>query len=1599
MPKHHKGSERQRRKRQEGVYYEDDNLIWEEVAVKTKGGRRGETELLRDEVFKENHVIENKKRKPRKPSRPFLGVRSWGVRRRNITYRQILEILLDPAFGQHRIMLPDRIIFLILRFFFKPPHVKLFVTIHNFCLMFSEFVRTYFRIDRRLGIVDYLGYCYRIRNDEHIMKECLGRFGMAFLVAGQVLKNPFSGDKYHKSNVTILHRIPFKQLVICADKFYLLYGYDKNNALNGSHGEKTETDDVDTVDNIILNFLMQLPKQKAIDEINSWYTIESELNLLHILIYIDHNSCDDWNYSEIVRGYYGVFADEMGRRQKLWFDENVLSDVRDLLWRLRQNSIARTDYVMSQLNGSHGEWTMGDDFLRELINTFLVQVMLLSYRNYQNFMMRLNTRVSRNCAKSHIFDRLPSLINLIFFFLINFLEIIIVCLSLVKFLIITYCFNWFLRNVFWFFAYYFICWPIWFCYTKPIILIFLIPMFVLLQYNDIIPAEDQVGDENEEEFDIVREEPLFERMPVLEMRQNLNQPNRVGAGKQKKVSKELRKQNRRTNLNNKGNGSKSKKKGEIQPLENDVQDEGEEVVSLTGADFKKENFNDFYYSKPPLLQMLFDYDELTDVKIQFDCHGAPFCGMVCIDIATSNKPDLDHYLLKVNDKDSIYGCGDDEYLGEYANTRGVNLVLAHPDNTLRCFSNNPGWKFVMIKFIAGEKDTDVGHYVLCTANHGSKGPVRATSLPFINRPIGLPSFEVTIYKFFWGFFRVQRKYELVSEFSNPSDNDERQSINQRDPIELIESYANVRASSYVQFLDFQNIRFEITEVLVRTWFDSLLRSFLHYSDLAFEMFIAYLETQLQNYEGAVGLLRQGPPARFDVQLRREQAIEGYQFYVNFFNSLIALFENTRDHLNNTYALIRPVIQFVDLIITSLVIIEWEKHFAFNMTISVTKAKRIIEEAEGCEVENRLKCLSLINQMRFVHDYVNIDRLKLNTITFCREVIGGMTHSVEPVQIERIAVNANNCHSFVPNIDIIRANQLRGTGKKIIGGAKFSKDKYNHVKRSRLLISKQNVPIAVAPTIVFGNSGKQFGPGLVSVTDGPGEVAAFMRSMTRDPDCVNDDQIADFQEFSFKFIDRIIKTVDTSTIVEKDCRDYFRQHYSTKRSKKYIDSMLEKYDNYLNGKADKDFCENKCFVKLENASKKNKGIVRNRPRLIMVMNSRLLIEYSQVIDVINQWNDSFFSKYQVKHMSPEEMVSKVSNVMNRKHIVTDYSSFECSIANKIRQLENYAIHALLHKSGLAAAKKRFLQDVLEARILKTKQNTFSLDSRNSGDFHTSWMNGLQNVLVSAYCYSKENPEDHDLVGFQMVAEGDDGIRVPGKEDVKIVSNLGYSFSVAVEGTREGDVDFLRVRWLDGKKFLNVGRSLKIAWVYGNKNLNRNKAKAIQRCAALSLHYTSPGHPILWAIVKRIGRETSGHGYFRGLENYVNSYNHGLTIDQIKMTGKNFEMFCEPDETMRSAVAMGTTGFPPISISAQLAIEEQILNSESSFINLLGLLDEYEDLQSYRDSDEWRVDNYKKSAKLFSNEMEQVLEIIKSDTTKMDIIDFKESYRNIKQRFGA
>lgn len=872
----------------------------------------------------------------------------------------------------------------------------------------------------------------------------------------------------------------------------------------------------------------------------------------------------------------------------------------------------------------------------------------------------------------------------------------------------------------------------------------------------------------------------------------------------------------------------------------------------------------FVHSAPPEFASLsLDPMEATE---NYDCHGAPYCGLVCIDIGTGKTPNLRDYQNMVS-KDNIATpwdeVGTEDALAAYAHSRGVNLIIfrdgapifVSPNNHTRWISLN----FKQPQVFDGDEDQNpVGHYTLRLCKRADDSRIRIQAFP------------------------------------------------ERETYDWISAVGRMLTGAGVC----------LGGLLLATVTPSMI--------VALPITVAACGLKY----GLSGLLR----------LRYEALIVEQGVAPD--NRDVRSIPNRRDHIlyQDTYSTVRVTLAYsfafrpwAEVPRCLAVAVEYFTQPALvgDYHISDTLYLNVFNEMEQLSGRGRDPMLALESISRFREVNTAIDSgIIYNTTVILRMMGERLTRSGRVIVAPfTVAVAPPGTVAHIPNIDVILDNQARGFHEPVVGGRGIA----NHVVRYTLDVGSTDKRVAVAPIGPLYTDEGPVGPGFFAVTDSSTVFAAFCgRAMSKEYV-----QKSEFVEWGKKFLDHYIDNTDISSLGhEPDGDTIFRTNYKGKRPVAWIETMVSDYEDYTSGwmsaKQAAKYQSNSFFVKFEKNAKKKNGKYKPRPRGIMTMSDYMCYVCAGCLNVIDCWNHGPFGKFQVKGMSRDEMAQKIMSKTNSPYSVSDYSAFESSIDEEMRELENYVMTRLLIRAGWKRTLRAFCEHVGAYRLLRTKWGTFAIGTRCSGDFWTSFGNGILNVTVMAYCAHLKG------LPFDMLAEGDDGLIDSAIPDVEIISSIGLSFSAEARGTQDGDCDFLQRRVVGGKWYMPVGKTLcSSMWVKKGHLLRKSKAMAVWRCMAHSLYHMSPGHPVITALVNRIWRETAGYNSFKGINTFFEAYkDFDITDPGLKRV--------EVDETMRAVVAAGAIGFPPISVALQVELERRIEFDEQIYIGRL--LDDDPDVEA-------------------------------------------------------
>lgn len=568
------------------------------------------------------------------------------------------------------------------------------------------------------------------------------------------------------------------------------------------------------------------------------------------------------------------------------------------------------------------------------------------------------------------------------------------------------------------------------------------------------------------------------------------------------------------------------------------------------------------------------------------------------------------------------------------------------------------------------------------------------------------------------------------------------------------------------------------------------------------------------------------------------------------------------------------------------------------------------------------CLSEVEvQMNSVNASSDLTHLITNAYHHQLLFIGAKVRP-EDHEFHEGVYSAVGSQSTIPNMSKVVVNQLTGARTELAKKGETSVGANYVVRAKTKLKFAKSTRKNAAAGLVFVDSEGPISNGQYPGSGTADTVVAFGTRAQNQKEtatkAISDEMIDWGKEFYKPFID----STDVGNIKVEEPAVVFRRVYSGSKSQKWIDKCLEDHRKYLGGLMNrtqrKRHLRHSCFIKWEHSVKN--GLCR--PRMIMTMSSWMTIEGCQLLDVLHAWNAGKMRHYQIKSMGQEEQINLILSLCDREHIVTDFSAFESSIMGAVREVEAYILNTLLEKAGLHQVKQA-LRDMLgPTRDLHTNGAVFHIESRCSGDFITSVGNGIVNLLLQMFCAHKKGM---DVEQIRMVVEGDDGLMESGVSDKKLLNSLGFSFSTEMKGTEPGDCDFLSVLWTSGGIMMNVPKAIiNLLFIKDGEKLKISKRRYLLRVKAYSLYLRSPKHPIILALIIRIGRLTQGAQPFKNWKAYVDHWRGDDKIQIGNFPTWDGEAELDVDSTLRATLARGSSEFPPISVFQQKVLEREILS---------------------------------------------------------------------------
>lgn len=967
-------------------------------------------------------------------------------------------------------------------------------------------------------------------------------------------------------------------------------------------------------------------------------------------------------------------------------------------------------------------------------------------------------------------------------------------------------------------------------------------------------------------------------------------------------------------LNNRGTGSNSKINRDPVPFEKDkAKAKKVNKAEAEEAEEAEEEGIPFVISADPNIRKVFRQQGLPDRYVFYDCWAAPYCGVAAIDVGFGRPGKLDYYEGLTADAQPWNVVGIPEYLRLHSSMRGLNLEIYE----------HHGEEVVLI--YRAINSPGFKYVKLLYARPGT------TILNGLDLTETGEEGEVGHYFLVCSSTSDDPEINVLANFNV---------LEYRNPV-LIKACL---VTSSIFFL-------RVLRTIFGLFYDDV--DFLWNSLFVLVVYLAYEVHSVPVFRVVRELFMPDNRDRRSVFDRRD--VLRYQ---DSYSEVV---------VDQQYRFREYVYNRTDF--------DWLVKSSFYRTYLVSNVRftqtfNEMQHLAGTGREPKL-ALSLISKLREVNTDICNAAVMRDTYDLLMVICQDLSANGGPPDTRgMLTYNANNAGAIVAGMDNIRINQMRGAGN--CG---------NHIVRHVQKEPKTGIPVGVAPIGVAYNTDGYQTMGRYSLTDSAGLLVAFAGRSMNKLDDTNPDVLRRFIEYGKRMVEEFVNTCDFSGMVEPDLVECFKTINKGKKTATYIQGKIKDYEKYELGhmteREAEDFNKCRMFVKFEHTCKSSGGKYKTKPRGIMTMSDRWLFELCPVVPLIDKWNHGGFSEHQIKDMDVVEMLSKVEEVQNRNHAVTDYSSFESSCLYSIRRIEMYALQLMCERAGFTRLKQA-LDDYDHPVMLETVSSSFKISTRNSGHYPTSFGNGITNGCVIGFMI-KEMGLDPNCVKF--IVEGDDGLCDVRAFNLEIAGSLGFKLSDEVYGSVPGDADFLRSLVKDGKRYLNIPRNLGVLWVKKGAKLKRSKQLFLLRCAANSLYHMSPGHPVLTAVVNRIGYETrKGVNKFRGFEKYLdNSYKR---FDY----GKGFPKHVEVDESMRRLIAEGAEGFPAISIAEQLMIEESFNNLDNNTFYVGRALHDYPD---------WAEKLSEEETEDFSEFFSLLEEIAKINMTK--VLEKERDYKPISNKW--
>lgn len=526
------------------------------------------------------------------------------------------------------------------------------------------------------------------------------------------------------------------------------------------------------------------------------------------------------------------------------------------------------------------------------------------------------------------------------------------------------------------------------------------------------------------------------------------------------------------------------------------------------------------------------------------------------------------------------------------------------------------------------------------------------------------------------------------------------------------------------------------------------------------------------------------------------------------------------------------------------------------------------------------------------------------------------------------------------------------GKELVSDEKRLKLRFNRINTTipKLIEYTQLSRLGL---VVFSSSGHVLGAGMVGGNDPLSQVSACVdRVLARNP--VDNSGQRIFTHVSKFVVDKIVKQVelaiDDKHVKERD-NGVAVLVKLLKKPVAYVTGLVEHFEDSELGWFSNKWKEKGFFVKNESNFKSWLGRARGiypMAEVYCYLLAPVLVVQEMVYgcDILKRW--------QIKHLTNQEVYAKLRQIFDGEHCSTDYSSFEKAQVKSVREPEKMLVCAVLQRMGMHNTSALFAQVWAKERRIKTRFFSFCHLARLSGDYWTSMGNGLVNIclILSGHwekCGHKYRGLEEwwqDASQLSFVVEGDDGVMPVAVANPSFIGRMGLSFSLSSKGAGDGCVDFLRKVWTVDGCVVNVLRAIRSLWIKTSRPLRWGKRMFLLRVSALSMYYMQPGHPILTSLVELVGKLTAGVTGFKNWERWFNQHR----IDVYALRPEKRFPVCEPNLGLAAHLADSRAAeIPRLAAPIQRELERKIARFDGRPIETYDVFceyPEYEDMLSYQ-----------------------------------------------------